>query len=295
MNEPLTTLGIFAPSSWVEKDDILEAQKFAEGHHFGTFIHPQTFLRHNQSAGTSAEKLQAFYDLWENPEIDVIWAAGGGNRCLHWIDDIDFGQLKQNDDKPVIGYSDVTALLNTLYAHGGYTGFHGPTFNRLHKAAQAEQCLSLLSGTQSNYDFTKAKTIKEGTAEGPMIGGNLSVFQYLPHTLPGEFWDGAIVFLEDCNEELSRIDRMLIHLRRCGVFEKAAGIIFGDFGDLSDTGRPFGFTIEEILREHTNGCNGPVLMNAPFGHGKDLYTFPVGQRAVLSLAEKTKTLKLLNK
>ena len=205
MNEPLTTLGIFAPSSWVEKDDILEAQKFAEGHHFGTFIHPQTFLRHNQSAGTSAEKLQAFYDLWENPEIDVIWAAGGGNRCLHWIDDIDFGQLKQNDDKP--------------------------TFNRLHKAAQAEQCLSLLSGTQSNYDFTKAKTIKEGTAEGPMIGGNLSVFQYLPHTLPGEFWDGAIVFLEDCNEELSRIDRMLIHLRRCGVFEKAAGIIFGDFGD----------------------------------------------------------------
>ena len=148
-------------------------------------IHPQTYMRHNQSAGTSADKLNAFYELWENPQIDIIWAAGGGNRCLHWIDDIDYTRLKS--EKPVIGFSDVTALINAIYAHKGYKTFHGPTFNKLYKNPQKDHLLKILSDENQSYECSQAKILNEGTASGHLIGGNLSIFQYIPQTLASAF------------------------------------------------------------------------------------------------------------
>jgi muramoyltetrapeptide carboxypeptidase len=95
--------------------------------------------------------------------------------------------------------------------------------------------------------------------------------------------NGAILFLEDINEEYSKIDRELCALRRSGMMDKLSAIIFGQFTNLQDTGAiPFGFSFEDIVRENTDGLNIPILMNAPFGHGKELlYAFPIGQKALL--------------
>lgn len=288
-------IGVFSPSSWVEKNDIETAQSFLESHGFTCTIHPQTYERHNQSAGTETQKRTAFMELWRNSDIDIIWAAGGGNRCLHWIDGIDYKALANSAPKTVIGFSDCTALLNALYAHCGFESVHGPTLNKIPSCPQANHLFTLLKGEPQDIILNGATAIKTGTAQGPLIGGNLSVFQYLPQTFPGKFWEGAILFLEDWNEELSRLDRMFLHLKRLGVFRNAAGLIFGDFGDLPDTGKPFGFTLEEIIREHTTGPSIPIATNAPFGHGENLYSFQIGKRCELSVEDSASQLKTLSK
>lgn len=285
MNKKINTIGVFAPSSWVEADNILASQKLLADYGIETYIHPQTFMKHNQSAGTSADKLKAFHELYDNPDISHIWAAGGGNRCLHWIDNIDYASLKE--EKPVIGFSDVTALLNTLYAHKGFKGFHAQTFGRFRRFPQQGELLSLLRGEKITYTFDEAEIVKSGTAEGALVGGNLALFQYLPQTLPGHFWKDSILFIEDWNEELSRIDRMMLNLKRTDVLKEVKGIIFGEFSRMpEECGTPFEFTLKDLILEHTDGLDIPIIMNAPIGHGANLYPLPLGHTARLNAVDK---------
>ena len=283
---PGDTIGVMAPSSYVEKKDIEKSKALLEKKGYKVFIHPQTYERENQSAGTHLQKTLALQGLWQRADITAIWAAGGGNRAMHLLDSINFEAMKRKP-KILIGFSDVTALLNAVTANTGIPTVHGPVFKNLPGYKQFDHLLDLLAGKKILYPWNKIKVLSPGKAEGPLIGGNLSIFQYLPKTLPGEFWKDSLLFLEDCGEELSRVDRMLLHLRRGGILKDAAGIIMGQFTDSKDTGRPFGFTLEEIIREHTESLGVPVVMNAPFGHGKDLYAFPVGVKAALDTQKKT--------
>jgi len=281
------TIGVFAPSSWVEPEDIERSRQHMEELGYKTFIHPQTYEREHQSAGSPLQKALAFQGLWQRKDIDALWIAGGGNRCLHLLNALKFKPLTRGTPKPIIGFSDATALLNAVYAHTGITTFHGPVYKNLHKydAEQMTHLLALLSSEENaSYPLHADNVLHEGTATGRLVGGNLSLFQYLPQTLPNDFYDGAIIFLEDCNEEISRIDRMLMHLRRLGVFDKCAGIIFGEFSSMLDTGRPYGYMLEDIVNEHTEGLDIPVLYNMPFGHGENLYTFPIGATATIDTA-----------
>lgn len=261
--QPGMTVGVFAPSSYVEKDDVLCSSALLKARDINVVIHPQTYERQHQSAGTHAQKLDALYSLYKDDKIDVIWAAGGGNRALHLLSNIDFEIIK-NHPKPMIGFSDVTALLNSLTVKTGIPNIHGPVLKHLHDHENELDCL-----THPEKDFAwDPHILKKGTAEGTLFGGNLSVFQYLPAILGLDFLNGAILFLEDCHEELSRVDRMLCHLQYLGVFERISGLVLGDFSDLLDSARPFGFSFEDIILEHMSGYDVPIIMNAPFGHGQ---------------------------
>ncbi len=279
------TIGVFAPSSWVEKQDIEKSTALLENLGFKVFIHPQTYERENQSAGNHLQKSLSFQGLWQRKDIKAIWAAGGGNRCTHLLDTINFARLK-NTPKILIGFSDVTPLLNAVYAHTNITTFHGPVFKNLHKYKQMDHLLSLLSGDIVSYPVNKDNILQDGITTGKLIGGNLSLFQYLPQTLPDEFYKDTILFLEDCNEELSSIDRMFLHLKRMGVLNSINALILGEFTNLKDTGKPFGYTFKDIISEHTQGLNIPILYNLPFGHDKDLYTMPIGTKAKINTNTK---------
>ncbi|GJL84552.1 MAG: peptidase S66 [Micavibrio sp.] len=290
--KPGDTIGVMAPSSIVEKEDVEKSTAFLKDKGYKVFVHPQTFERENQSAGTHLQKTLALQGLWQRSDIQAIWAAGGGNRSLHIIDSINYDALKEKP-KTLIGFSDATSILNAVYAHTGLTTFHGPVFKNLHKHKEFDHLNDLLTGKTPDYPMDKATTINEGEAQGPLVGGNLSIFQYLPQTLPDDFTDGSILFLEDCHEELSRSDKMFLHLRCLGVFEKISGLVIGEFRKMQDSGTPFGFTLEDIVREHTQDLNIPVIMNAPFGHGKTLYTFPIGTKAALKAQNNSISLELL--
>ncbi|MGH1404496.1 MAG: S66 peptidase family protein [Alphaproteobacteria bacterium] len=287
---PNGTIGVFAPSSWVERDDIEKSKALLEQRGYKVFIHPQTYERENQSAGTILQKVLAFQGLWQRKDIDVIWAAGGGNRCTHLLESINFNRLNQTQPKPVIGFSDATALLNALYANNDIITFHGPVFKNLHAYQQTDHLFGLLSGEKANYPVTQDNVLCEGKTQGHLIGGNLSVFQYLPQTLPNDIHQNAVLFLEDCNEELSRIDRMFLHLKRTGTLSAINGLLIGQFTNMPESGKPFGYSLKDIIQEHTDGLDIPILYDLPFGHGADLYTFPIG--AEIEIDTQTNSLSL---
>lgn len=289
------TIGIMAPSSRVDKAALAKSVAALEARGYEVYVHPQTFAADGQSAGTARQKASAFHDLVKNPGIRAIFAARGGNRAGYMLEHLDFRLIARNP-KIVMGYSDITALLCGINKKTGLVGFHGPMSHMIGQGKpkeQLEQCFNLLSGKKADMPLPRAKTIHAGKASGRLIGGNLSLVCSLMGTPWQPDFDGAILFLEDVGDEISRIDRMLLHLRNAGILHKISGLVLGGFTEMKDSGkRPFGFTLPGIVRGLTFDLDIPVVMNAPFGHGKDLYTLPIGAKATLSVTRNRTSLKL---
>ena len=280
--KPADKIGIMATSCWLEEADLLAAQDFLKTKGYEAFHHPQSLARLHQSAGSAKEKVNAFHDLFLNPDINMIMSARGGNRSVTMLDKIDFEIVRCNP-KIFIGYSDVTSLLNGIHAKTGLITFHGPLYRELPTHKNYTDLINMISGTKTEIDLPGSIVLKNGVAEGKLLGGNMSVFQTLIGTDLLPDLNGAILFLEDIGDHLSRYDRMLGHLRVSGILNKISGLIIGQFTDVKDSeDRPFGFSLQDIIEEHTAGLDIPVLINAPFGHGEDLPTFPVGCRVKLN-------------
>ncbi len=279
--KPGGTIGVMAPASYIEKADIEASKAVLEGLGYTVIIHPQTHARLHQSAGDAAQKRDAFHELLMQPKIDAVLFAAGGNRSLHWADTIDWNLVRAHP-KPVMGFSDTTSLLNIITSRAKVATYHGPTLRwfMTHDGNKTDitQCLDILSQSVRTINLDGATVQRAGGATGPLIGGNASLVQYL---LTDMDFKNAILFLEDWNIETSRLDLLFRALKRAHVFDKISGLILGQFDNLQDTGRPFGFSFEDIVAEHTGGHDFPILMNAPFGHGERLVTLPVGQNVTL--------------
>jgi muramoyltetrapeptide carboxypeptidase len=265
---PGDTIGVMSPSSFVEKNDLDEAVALVESYGYNLYVHPQTFNRHHQSAGTNEEKLNAFHDLIKNPNINAIVFSTGGNRALHWVDQIDYDLVK-NNPKIIMGFSDTTSILNLIAVKSGLKTFHGPNLRwfMVHKdnSHDIKQCFTTLSNPSREFSY-------DGLS-GTFVGGNASVIQYLINDID---LTGKILFLEDWNLESSHLDRIFMHMKRQNVFEKINGLILGQFDNLSDTGkRPYGFTLNDIITEHVPDSL-PIVKNAPIGHSDRLITIPIG-------------------
>ncbi len=280
-------IGIMAPSSRVNRTVIAKAVARLEKMGFEVYVHPQTYAVRGASAGTDKQKVMALHDLYRARDIRAIFAASGGNQAGAMLESLDFRLIARNP-KILMGYSDVTALLNAINRKTGQITFHGPMLRKLGgnlSPAELKQCFNLLGGHKADIPMGRAKALKTGTAEGRLVGGNLSLICSLLGTPWQPDFRKAIVFLEDCADERSRIDRMLLHLRNAGVFSQAAAVVLGGFTELTDNGRaPYGKTVAQMIRERTAGLDIPVVTGAPFGHGRDLYTLPVGATARLKAA-----------
>lgn len=277
------TFGICSPSSYIRPLQ-LEAglQKLSElGHNL--VVHPQAGNRlgDTQLAGTVEERISALYDLFENPKVDIIMAAGGGQTQGHLLDRLDFSKFI----KPFLGYSDNTTILNACFTKTKRIQYHTPDVcwfrPELFRQDLYEQMMGMINGTAHGIPMTDAIIHRPGIGTGQLIGGNLSVFQYLLNTPWCPNLDGAILFFEDVARELTSFDRAMNYFRLLGLFDRAGGVIFGQFSDMLDTGRPFGFTVDEIIANHTRDARCPIVTNAPFGHTGLLTTFPVGAVATL--------------
>ncbi len=274
------TIGVMAPSSYVERDNIEASKTVLESLGYEVFIHPQTYARHHQSAGTTHDKLSAFHDLWARPDIHAVWMAGGGNRALYMLPHLDYDLIRAHP-KPLIGFSDGTALLNAVTARAGLVTTHANLFKNLHKSAVLTETLSLLSGAPVSMPLEQATVIQNGTVSGPLAGGCLSLFHLLCGTPYAPPLEGAILFLEDSGDHISRYDRMLADMALHGVFQKISGLILGEFHDMQDSARPFGYSLTDCILEGIAGRNIPVLSNAPFGHGPHRFPLSVGGQATL--------------
>ncbi|MEM7650765.1 MAG: LD-carboxypeptidase [Pseudomonadota bacterium] len=270
-------IGVMAPSSYVEKSDIEKSCAALEKLGYDVFVHEQTYAKEHQSAGTTQEKIDALHELYVRENVDAIWAAGGGNRAM---------DIAKNA-KPLLGFSDVTALLNPIFAHTGIQGFHAQSFKHLHDFKALDETLSVLSGDISSMSLADADVVQKGQAEGVLIGGCLSLFHYLPGTNDCPNLQDAILILEDTGDEISRFDRMFIHMKRMGVFEQIGGLVLGEFHNVGDSGMPFGFDVVDIISNALDGRDIPAVVNAPFGHGKNLFPLPIGANAKLDTDAQT--------
>lgn len=282
---------IVAPSSKISDDAFRNGINILKNNGLGIFIHPQCEEKHGSSAGTMQQKAKAFNDVFSDPTADIIMAARGGNRAAHILDHLDFDLIRQNR-KLYIGFSDSTAISCALYKKAELPSLWGPVVQSLptlEKKAM-DHLLSFIKKKHISYPLEQAKTLRKGIGMGPLIGGSLSILcaqigtDYMPD------FNGAILFIEDVGEELNRIDRMLLQLKRALPFQTLSGIICGQFTQIKDTGSPFGFSLEEIIKEHSTDLNIPIVINAPFGHIDNFYALPFGQKATLDTTQKQPSL-----
>ena len=291
--KPGDTIGIIAPSSYIESDRLDAGVGVLREMGFAVSIHPQTLAREGQSAGTAVEKVAAFHEVVLDPSIRAIMAAGGGNRGAQILPLLDYDLLRSHP-KLYIGFSDSTAILAGLASKIGLISCHGPVVKTLPTLDQGALTTlgTLLAGKIPSYPMNDAKTLLPGHGEGRLFGGTLSVLASLQGTGYLPDLAGAILYLEDTGEELSRFDRMLWQLKTASPFSRLGGLIFGQIGLPEETGRPFGFTLQDIIEEHTKGLNIPVVINAPFGHVDRSFPLPFGGLASLSATQDDIKLKL---
>jgi len=279
-----TTIGIMSPSSSIVPERFDAGVRLLEAQGFHLVIHPQTYLGSgsgNQQAGTPAQKAQALHDLWNNPAVNLVMASCGGNRSSQLLPLLDYKIAK-----PVMGLSDTTALLSALYVHK-VKGYFGPAVQNLARlnADFQEITFDILRGhPRQSISLPNITLYCEGAVRAPVFAATLSVLMSLAGTPYFPDLRGHILVVEDVGEELTHLDRALWHLRHCCDLTLLAGLIFGEFVDTRDTGRPFGCSLEDIIRTHIADLSCPIIGNAPIGHGAHLFPIRLGGYMTLDTA-----------
>lgn len=240
-------------------------------------------------AGSDAERASDLRDALTDTSIDVVWALRGGYGTMRTLAEL--RQLPLHPAKPYIGFSDNTAIHLALL-RSGVVSFHGPhaggEFPEFTEAAMRRVLFDAATGPLPMDDVEDAVTIRGGSAEGQLIGGNLSLVSSLVGTPWQPELSGRLLFIEEVGESFYRIDRMFTHLRLAGLLEGVAGVVLGRFADCE--GDEPGRTIEDLFGELLGPLGVPVASGFPFGHVPHNWTLPLGVRARLDADEGTLTL-----
>lgn len=255
-------------------------------------IDPRLYLEDNQMAGPDSNRLAMLQDAINNPDIKAIFCARGGYGTVRIIDSVDFSPLKHNP-KWIIGFSDVTVLHSHLH-NLGFESLHAimpisisAGTNRSNNPAIASLYNVLFRG-HDHVEFNSHEFNRPGTAEAQVVGGNLSILYSLLASDSDIDTDGKILLIEDLDEYLYHIDRMMMALKRAGKLKNLKGLIVGGLTQMHDNEIPFGRNAEEIVRDAVAEYNYPVCFNAPYGHiGSRNHALPLGKKIRMTVGNKT--------
>lgn len=242
-------------------------------------------LDDNQLAGTDEQRAEDFQQQLDNPNIKAIWCVRGGYGTVRMLDLLDFSKFKQNP-KWIIGFSDVTVLhnhLNTL----GYKTIHGIMPINIPKASvEAIETFRLaLFGERLEYEIEADAMNRFGKASGVIVGGNLSILYSLLGSKSALDCSDKILFIEDLDEYLYHIDRMMMNLKRNGCLESIKGIVVGAMVKMKDNEIPWGKNALEIIKDVTKKYDIPVIYNFPAGHIHDNRALILGNKATIDVNE----------
>ena len=239
---------------------------------------------HAYLAADDQTRANEFHALWADDDIRALMAVRGGYGCLRIIDSLDFALLRTRP-KLLIGFSDVTILLNTISERTGLITVHGPVVSSLIDCDRdsLQAFTTLLAGDLHEYRFPRqVEVLRPGKASGILRGGNLATLVHLVGTSWDISWDGALLFLEDTGEPMYKIDRMLTQLFLGGRLNNLAGLILGTFDsrDAADRQR-FQEQVWNRVLELTVRSGYPVLGGFPAGHLEMNHPLPIGGAATL--------------
>lgn len=255
--------------------------------------------RYGYLAGGDEERATDVMDQFADESVDGILAMRGGWGCARILPRLNFDIIRQNP-KVLIGYSDVTALLLAVHAKTGLVTFHGPLgigpwnsfsvdyFKRiLFQGEAATLSNPKIIGDNLTQVADRVRTIHGGKARGKLLGGNLTVLSAI---MGSEFlpeWEGSILFLEDIEEAVYRVDRMLTQLKLAGVLDRISGFVFGKCTRCLP-GQSYGsLTLEQVFDDHIAPLEIPAWQGAMIGHVAHKFTVPVGLDAEIDADEGT--------
>ena len=221
-----------------------------------------------------------------DPSIDAIWCIRGGYGAMRLLNGLDYTAWR---DRPraLIGYSDITALHAAVRARCGLITFHGPTARaRLSPFSRDSLERAVARGQDPCGPAPAARVLREGRTRGRLAGGNLALVAALAGTPFASLPERSILVLEDVNEAVYRIDRMLTQLRLAGLLARCSGIVFGQFtdipaGDGAAAGGEGARPIDTLLGEVAAAAGVPCVAGVPIGHVDDQWTIPLGAMAEL--------------
>lgn len=246
-------------------------------------------LEENQLAGNDEQRAADLQEQLNNPNIKAIWCARGGYGTVRVVDLIDFTQFKKSP-KWLVGFSDVTVLHNHLNTMG-YKSIHGIMPISLAKASkEAIESLRLsLFGQPLQYAIDPHPMNRLGKATGQLVGGNLSILYSVLGSPSAIDCTDKILYIEDLDEYLYHIDRMMMNLKRNGCLESLKGIIVGSMTDMKDNDIPWGKNALEIVQDVTKQYNIPVIFNFPAGHIHDNRALILGNNVTIEVTENCST------
>lgn len=284
--EPGDQIGLISTARFITPDEILPAVEWLEKEGFIPVFNELAFAQHHQFAGDDATRAEYFQFLLNYPEIKAIWCLRGGYGSVRILDKVHYEDFVYQD-KIIIGYSDVTAIHAHLWTKYRHAGVHGIMPINVKKESSFEQeqslntMLNCITGCKLRYHLNDHQLNKPGDASGILLGGNLSIIYSLLGSESSFNTDGCILFLEDLDEYLYHVDRMMMALKRAGMLSKLNALIVGGMTEMNDNTIPYGKTAEEIILEHTQEFNYPIYFDFPGGHTSMNFALRLGKIAEL--------------
>jgi muramoyltetrapeptide carboxypeptidase len=244
-----------------------------------------------QLGGTDTERAADFQAQLDDENVKAIWCARGGYGTVRIIDSIDFTKFKKHP-KWIMGFSDVTVLHSQLNVERVASLHSIMPFTVPNAPEEVKDTLrKALFGETISYTIPSKSHDVKGTASGELIGGNISILYSLLGSKSAIDTKDKILFIEDLDEYLYHIDRMMYNLKRNGYFENVKGIIVGSMTDMHDNEIPFGQNEVQIITEIAKENRIPIAFQFPAGHQSDNRTLILGQQVVFEVNEKEIKLK----
>ncbi len=297
------TVGIISPSAAsTDRMEYTFAKEAMEAMGLKVKVGDNFKNRFGHLAGTDEERAADFNGMFADPEVKAIICLRGGSGAARILPLIDYEQVKANP-KPLLGYSDITALHCALHSQTGLISFHGPngsgSWNSFH-ANQFQQLffdqklLSFKNEVTKGDDLVakgnRIQTLTKGTVEGKILGGNLTVLTALSGSIYYPEFQDSILFIEDVGEDPYRIDRMMSTLKLNGTLGKIKGFVFGQCSDCKPGSGYGAFTVDQIMDQYIIPLNIPAYIGAMIGHIPKQFIIPVGARVRLNADQGSITL-----
>jgi len=298
-------IGLVTPGGNISKEELHQTVKVLEGLGFMTYYEDSVLATDGYFAGTDQERADELMHMFSNTEVDAILCVRGGYGAIRILELLDYELIQQNP-KIFIGYSDITALLISIYERTGLITFHGPvgvsTFNEF----TVKSFEKVLINPKNRYKYPYKResesednpendiyTINDGITEGKLIGGNLSVIVSMIGSAYEPNFEDKIVYIEEIGEKVYRVDKMLFHLLYATNLKKAAGIVLGIFSECGADRKGLGFTLQQAIGNVLKPIDIPVSYGLSFGHVNNKITIPNGITAKFNATKNS--LKLLGR
>jgi len=248
--------------------------------------------RHGYLGGTDAERLQDFNAALADDSVDAVWCVRGGFGAMRLLPHVDWASLNRRP-RALLGFSDVTALHAAASTRCELITYHAPTARgTLTDFSRTSLVRAVIEGRDPCGRAESARTVREGRAQGRLVGGNLALLAALAGTPYAPDYRDALLVLEDVGEPAYRIDRMLTQLRMSGALDHIAGLVVGHFTEPTPGNDLSSGALDTLVAEAADVAGVPAVAGMPVGHIDDQWTIPLGATAQLDADALTLTVQI---